>query len=202
MQYRTPEREQRYITTNSGSGMIKLPLDMPKEEIIEVTYSPNADIFAQLSGSGESFYLTYYMQNSGGTFLSDFYVAMAYKETMEQTLGIWPSYELLSGKDVDGSNYDYIRLSPKPTTSLKLGILFSRPMTEGEADQQEWIHKYSLAWAKEILGRVRSKYGSVPGPSGEMQLDGATLLSEAQQEKEKLETEIISISEPLGFIVG
>jgi len=202
MQYRTPEREQRYITTHSGSGMVKLPLDLPKEEIIEVTYSPNADIFAQLSGSGESFYLTFYMQNTGGTFLSDFYVAMAYKETMEQTLGIWPSYELLSGKDVDGSNCDYIRLSPKPSTSLKLGILFSRPMTEDEADQQEWIHKYSLAWAKEILGRVRSKYGSVPGPSGEMQLDGATLLSEAQQEKEKLETEIINISEPLGFIVG
>lgn len=202
MQYRTPEREQRYLSVNSGSGMVKLPLDMPKEEIIEVTYSPNADIFAQLSGSGESFYLTYYMQNSGGTFLSDFYVAMAYKETMEQTLGIWPSYELLSGKDVDGSNYDYIRLSPKPNLGLKLGILFSRPMTEEEADQQDWIHKYSLAWAKEILGRVRSKYGSVPGPSGEMSLDGATLLSESQQEKEKLETEIINVSEPLGFIVG
>jgi len=202
MQYRTPEREQRYVEVRGGGNMVKLPLDLPKEEIIEVTYSPNADIFAQLSGSGESFYLTYYMQNTGGTFLSDFYVAMAYKETMEQTLGIWPSYELLSGKDVDGSNCDYIRLSPRPTTGLKLGILFSRPMAEDEADQQEWIHKYSLAWAKEILGRVRSKYGSVPGPSGEMSLDGATLLSEAQQEKEKLEAEIINISEPLGFIVG
>ena len=75
-------------------------------------------------------------------------------------------------------------------------------MTEEEVDSVEWIHKYSLAWAKEFLGRIRSKYGSVPGPTGEMQLDGATLLQEAQMEKEKLEESVILRGQPLGFLVG
>lgn len=202
MQYRTPEPIQRYVTAHAGSSLVELPLDMPRQDIIEVTYSPNADIFAQLSGAGESFYLTYYLQNTGGTFLSDFYVAMAYKETMETTLGIRPTYEFLSGPNEDGEYVDFIRLAPRPDNTINIGILYSRPMTEEEIDSIDWIHKYSLAWAKEFLGRIRSKFGSVPGPTGEMQLDGPTLLSEAQQERQSLEESVMLRGEPLGFSVG
>jgi len=202
MQYRTPEPTQRYIALGAGSSGYFLPLDIPKEDIIEVTYSPNADIFAQLSGSGESFLMTYYMQGSSSTFLSDFYVAMAYKETMETTLGIGPAYELLSAQDENGDWRDMIRLSPRPDGNVSLGLLVSRPLLEEEIDSTEWIHKYALAWAKEFLGRVRSKFGSVPGPTGEMSLDGPTLLSEAQQEKEKLEESVMLRGTPLGFMVG
>ena len=204
MQYRTPEPTQRYITASAGSNMIQLPLDIPKEDIIEVTYSPNADIFAQLSGSGESFLMTYYMQGTAGTFLADFFIAMSYRETMEQTLGIMPTYELLSGLDLDGSGEyrDFIRLAPRPSGNLSIGLLVSRPMTEEETDNVAWIHRYALARSKEILGRIRSKYGSVPGPTGEMQLDGPTLLSEASIEIEKLEEMVILMGQPLGFMAG
>lgn len=201
MLYRTPEPVQRYIPLSAGNDSYILPYDIPKEDIIEVTYSPNADIFAQLSGSGESFMMTYYMNGTGSTFLSDFYIAMAYKETMEKTLGIGPAYELLSVQH-EGEWRDAIRLSPRPDGNISLGLLVSRPLTEEEIDSTEWIHKYALAWAKEFLGRIRSKFGSVPGPTGEMQLDGATLLSEAQQEKQTLEESVMLRGQPLGFIVG
>lgn len=202
MQYRTPEPMYRYINVGAGQPLVELPLDLPKEEVIEVIYSPNADIFAQLSGAGESFYLTYYLQNTGGTFLSDFYVAMAYKETMETTLGIRPTYEFVSGQKPDGSYADFIRLAPRPDGNISLGILYSRPMTEEEIDNKDWIHKYTLAWAKEYLGRIRSKFGSVPGPTGEMQLDGQTLLAEAQQERQSLEESVMLRGQPLGFTTG
>lgn len=199
--YLTPDLDYYYVDVGPGTHEYKLPSWLPKSSITEVIYQPSSDIFAQLSGSGESFFLTYYMQGSGGTFLSDFYAAISYKETMERTLGIAPSYEFLS-RIVNGQVEEYLRIYPKPSGGMKLGIKYNRMISEGETDSATWIRKYALTWAKEKLGRVRSKYASVPGPTGEMQLDGSTLLSEAATEREALLTEIISLGEPLSFSTG
>ena len=51
---------------------------------------------------------------------------------------------------------------------------------------KQWIRKYTLALAKELLGEIRSKYGAVPTPGGEVSLDGDTLRTEASAEKENL----------------
>ena len=51
---------------------------------------------------------------------------------------------------------------------------------------KQWIRKYTLALAKEMLGAVREKYSSVPIPGSEVSLDGAQLRSEAQTEKDNL----------------
>ena len=51
---------------------------------------------------------------------------------------------------------------------------------------RQWIRQYTFALSKEVLGLVRSKFGSIPIPSGDLQLNGADLLSQAQSEKEKL----------------
>ena len=51
---------------------------------------------------------------------------------------------------------------------------------------KQWIRKYTLALAKELLGNIRSKYGSIPIPGSEVNLDGDTLRSEAASEKENL----------------
>lgn len=199
--YLTPDIDYYYISVDPNSQEYKLPSWLPKSSIIEVIYQPSSDIFSQLSGSGESFFLTYYMQGSGGTFLSDFYVAIQYKETMERTLGIAPSYEFLS-RIVNGQIEEYIRIYPRPSIGMKIGIKYNRMISEIETDSALWIRKYALTWAKEKLGRVRSKYSSVPGPTGEMQLDGSTLLSEVSTEREALLAEIISLGEPLSFSTG
>ena len=51
---------------------------------------------------------------------------------------------------------------------------------------REWIMQYALALSKEILGRVRSKYSTVPIPNSEVTLDGPALISEAAAEKSDL----------------
>ena len=51
---------------------------------------------------------------------------------------------------------------------------------------KQWIRKYGLALAKELLGIIRSKYGSIPIPNAEVSLDGDTLRAEATAEKEQL----------------
>lgn len=50
----------------------------------------------------------------------------------------------------------------------------------------QWIRKYGLALSKELLGMVRSKYGTIPIPNSDVSLDGDTLRAEASAEKEQL----------------
>tara|TARA_B110000902_G_scaffold123407_1_gene144262 strand:- start:3176 stop:4327 length:1152 start_codon:yes stop_codon:yes gene_type:complete len=51
---------------------------------------------------------------------------------------------------------------------------------------RQWIRKYTLALAKEMLGAIREKYNTVPIPGSEVSLDGAALRAEAQTEKDSL----------------
>jgi len=60
------------------------------------------------------------------------------------------------------------------------------PYSTINAVGKQWIRKYTLALAKELLGAIREKYSSVPIPGSEISLDGAALRSEAQTEKDSL----------------
>jgi hypothetical protein len=55
---------------------------------------------------------------------------------------------------------------------------------------KQWIRKYTLALAKELLGAIREKYNSIPIPDGDVSLDGAALRAEAQVEKDALITQL------------
>jgi len=65
---------------------------------------------------------------------------------------------------------------------------------------KQWIRKYALALAKELLGAIREKYNSVPIPDGDVTLDGAALRSEAQVEKDALITQLRENLEELSRI--
>ena len=60
---------------------------------------------------------------------------------------------------------------------------------------RQWIRKYSLALAKEMLGGIRCKYQSLPIPGDTTTLEFNRLLSEAISEKEKLITELKELLE-------
>ncbi len=60
---------------------------------------------------------------------------------------------------------------------------------------KQWIRKYGLALCKELLGIIRSKYGTIPIPNADTTLDGDTLRSEAAAEKETLITQLREILE-------
>ena len=55
---------------------------------------------------------------------------------------------------------------------------------------KQWIKKYGLALAKELLGTIRGKYTSIPIPNSETTLDGDALRAEASAEKEALITQL------------
>ena len=60
---------------------------------------------------------------------------------------------------------------------------------------KQWIRRYALALAKEMLGSVRGKYQSVPIPGDTTTLDYSRLLQEAKDEKLKLIEELQSLLE-------
>ena len=55
---------------------------------------------------------------------------------------------------------------------------------------KQWIRRYTLALAKEMLGYVRGKYSSLPIPNADVTLNGSDLISAASTEKEGLITEL------------
>ena len=62
---------------------------------------------------------------------------------------------------------------------------------------KQWIRKYGLALTKELLGIIRSKYGTIPIPGADTTLDGDTLRSEASAEKEALVTQLREMLEQM-----
>ncbi len=53
-----------------------------------------------------------------------------------------------------------------------------------------WIKKWALAEAKHILGQTRGKYVNLAGPNGSTSLNAQDLLSQATDEKGKLQEEL------------
>lgn len=77
-----------------------------------------------------------------------------------------------------------IKLYPVPYSPQKVIVHYLQKNKDwGEVRQA--MQEGALSYAKEILGRIRSKYPSPPGPGGGMQLDGQQLLQEAKEERQK-----------------
>ena len=55
---------------------------------------------------------------------------------------------------------------------------------------KQWIRRFSLAICKETLGQVRSKFGSVPVPGQNVNLNGSALVTEGKAEQNALRDEL------------
>ena len=63
----------------------------------------------------------------------------------------------------------------------------------------QWIRQYTLALSKELLGLIRSKFGSIPIPGGDLSLNGSDLLTQAKSEKEELIKQLSEMLESLTY---
>ena len=57
----------------------------------------------------------------------------------------------------------------------------------------QWIYKYTLALAKEMLGLVRGKYAAVPIPGETVTLNGSDLITQGREDKTALITELTTL---------
>ena len=64
---------------------------------------------------------------------------------------------------------------------------------------KQWIRRFALSLSKEMLGLTRSKFGSIPIPGNDVQLNGSDLISQAKDEQQALRDELKEILDELTY---
>jgi len=64
---------------------------------------------------------------------------------------------------------------------------------------KQWIRRFALALSKETLGQIRSKFGQIPIPGNNVQLNGDKLISEAREEQKTLREELQKVLDELTY---
>lgn len=80
--------------------------------------------------------------------------------------------------------YGTIKLYPIPYRSQMIIVRYLQKMKDWP-EVTTAMQTGALCFAKEILGRIRSKYKNPPGPGGGIQMDGPELLAEAKEERKE-----------------
>lgn len=114
------------------------------------------------------------------------------------------SFELVDNKlkifPIPKTNYrlrfEYYKVNDKKAAGFLNGtglvtnvaeVPYSNPTYTGiNSVGRQWVFRYTLALAKELLAYVRGKYQTVPVPGSEATLNQADLLADARTEKESL----------------
>lgn len=163
--------------------------ELPKEIINNLTDVWYRNDFFGLNaepGSLEYDFQIMFFTNSGmfNNFNVGQYLLMQqYLKQVKNVLGQGSSWQVVNNK--------YLHLWPIPT-GVDSVILEYRALDPANIHPQykNWLQRYALCASKEILGHIRGKYESLPGPGGGAKLNGAALLAEAREDKELLITEL------------
>ena len=84
----------------------------------------------------------------------------------------------------------HIKVYPTPHRVSKILVHYLQKNKDWPEVTQA-MQEGALSYAKEIVGRIRSKYPAPPGPGGGMQLDGQNLLAEAKEERAAWKEDLI-----------
>jgi hypothetical protein len=150
-----------------------------------------------------AFYNIYLLQpnRSGGLATWDFY-----NQFLETTERVFASQYNFTW-DVNNHKLTIIR---RPTADEEVVVRVYARKSEDDLINDPytgpWLRSYATATSKYILGEARDKFpGGFPGPTGNVQLNGATLKQEAQAEIEKLEKQLLDLvtsSDGYSFVIG
>jgi len=64
---------------------------------------------------------------------------------------------------------------------------------------RQWVRQYTLALSTELLGHVRSKFGTVPVPNSSVTLDGSALVTQGREDKKDLVTKLREMLDSLTY---
>ena len=126
--------------------------------------------------------------------MTDYTISDMYINMSERVFGKQATWEF---------HHPYIYLYPMPRQSGPVWIKVQKVITEDAIREEDWVREYALAVVKQRLGRVRGKYQSLPGPRGDISLDGADLISDSKETILRLVDDLrAEYQEPLGFYTG
>ena len=201
LDYHAPQWTTQYAVFDASSreNLYELPQFLVnnisyvnyKKDILGLNYTPGSLAF--------DFTLAFFNTNrffQGGG-IGDFFLTQQYLEMTRRILSNEGGWNIVNNK--------YLQLYPGPTETPTPVIIEYRALDSNTIHHayRNWIQRYSTAAAKGILGRIRGKYKTLPGPGGGAQLDGGVLVQESAEEKKQLMEELMTeIQEGPMFIVG
>lgn len=194
MEYFAPNSMTQYaeFAATSRVNVYELP-DWIANGLTQVFFKRTLFSIGATPGSLEYDFAIMFFTNTGifdNFRVSDYLLMQQYLKQIKKVLGQDCTWKLVDNK--------YLHIFPDPEENEPVLLEF-RALNPNTIHPviKNWIQRYSLCLAKEILGRIRSKYQVLPGPSGGSKLDGEALLQEVMQEKERLEEELrTQIAEP------
>jgi hypothetical protein len=107
---------------------------------------------------------------------------------------IWFEYYIRDEKTATSRSYTEGKITD-PSNAPYEYIVYNEINGPG----RQWIKKYALALSKELLGIIRSKYGSLPLPNGDVSMDGEALKAEGREEKTQLLEELKEFLETMSL---
>ena len=91
------------------------------------------------------------------------------------------------------------RVGVKGVNNMNTMPFANIPFNSINAIGKQWIRRFTLALCKEMLGLVRSKFGSIPIPGESISLNGAELVSQGKEEQTALRDELKTILDELTY---
>lgn len=193
----------RPIPAVSGQTEYKMKDDVA--QVLDVIFEVPSDVsafftlgFFDIIPWGPNTLLSF---NSGLGNYSGFVQLLQFNETRKKVFSVDPDWYY------DQQNKS-LKVTQRQNTLSPGGIMLVQcklndfdPATLSDKDDYIFV-RYVKAKCKDIVGRARSKYDSLPGAGGPVTLDGQRLIEEAKEEMEKLEIEIFASAGPDIPLVG
>jgi hypothetical protein len=191
-------KQYAVIDTSANVNVYELPQEIANN-LTDVYFRKGIFSLGATPGSLEYDFAIMFFTNTGlfnNYNVSQYMLMQMYLKQINKVLGNSTSWDLINNK--------YLQIFPVPDNTDEI-ILEFRGIDGATIHPayKNWVQRYTLAVAKEILGRARSKYQTLPGPGGGTRLDGEALLAESKEEKQLLIEELkTEIENPPLFDIG
>ena len=189
LEYHAPDWMTQYAVfdTSAGVNVYELPPEVA-DNLNDVWYRRDFFKFGASPGSLEYDFAIMFFTNTGlfnNYNVSQYLLMQQYLKQVKNVLGQMSTWQLINNK--------CLHLWPKPETNGETVVLEFRafdPTTLHHA-YKSWVQRFTLALSKEILGGIRGKYATLPGPGGGTRLNGAELTAQAKEDKALLLEELL-----------
>lgn len=181
--------------TNPGQSVYKMPSDVGY--IRSISYKETANYAFSASDLGGVIPLEYMGAGAYGSIagginpqqpvwgkMSDWVLYKQYEDMYNRVSGQQGGWEFLAG-------YEHVKLYPIPYRTYPVVVRYIQKKMDFRQVTQA-MQEGALAFAKIVLGRIRTRIANPPGPNGGVQLDGATILAEGLQDKKDWEERLLT----------
>lgn len=192
--------------TIPGQSVYKMPPDIGF--IRSISYKESANYAMSATDLGGVVPLEYMSGGAYGSFaggvnpqqplwgkMSDWVLYKQYEDMYNRISSQQGGWEFLGG-------FGNVKLFPIPYRSYTVVVRYLQKQPDFRQVTQA-MQEGALAFAKIVLGRIRSRISNPPGPNGGIQLDGQAILAEGLQEKKDWEERLlVRFGDILGPMMG